>query len=99
MNLFFVNLAHAEERFVYFIQHGATPHTAKETSRALRGMFGEFNGEDNIVSKELWSPRRPDLNHCDLWEKLKSVVYSNNPHDLETLKQNIREAVYSIQQH
>jgi hypothetical protein len=33
-----------------------------------------------------------------LWGKLKSVVYANNPHDLEALKQNIREAVYNIQQ-
>jgi hypothetical protein len=33
-----------------------------------------------------------------LWGKLESVVYANNPHDLEALKQNIREAVYNIQQ-
>jgi hypothetical protein len=33
-----------------------------------------------------------------LWGKLKSVVYANNPHDLEALKQNIREAIYNIQQ-
>jgi hypothetical protein len=25
-------------------------------------------------------------------------MYANNPHDLEALKQNIREAIYSIQQ-
>jgi hypothetical protein len=25
-------------------------------------------------------------------------VYGNNPHDLEALKQNIREAIYNIQQ-
>jgi hypothetical protein len=30
--------------------------------------------------------------------KIKSVVYASNPHDLEALKQNIREAIYSIQQ-
>jgi hypothetical protein len=76
------------------MRHGATPHTAKETSRALRVMFGEFNAE------ELWPPRSRDLNPCNfyLWGKLKSVVYSNSPHDLETLKQNIREAIYSVQQ-
>jgi hypothetical protein len=32
------------------------------------------------------------------WGKLKSVVYANNPHDQESLKQNIREAIYNIQQ-
>jgi hypothetical protein len=34
-----------------------------------------------------------------MWGKPKSVVYANNPHDLEALKQNIREAIYNIQQH
>jgi hypothetical protein len=33
-----------------------------------------------------------------LWGKLKSVVYANNPHDLEALKQNIREVIYNMQQ-
>jgi hypothetical protein len=33
-----------------------------------------------------------------LWGKLKSVVYANNPNDLQALKQNIREAIYDIQQ-
>jgi hypothetical protein len=79
------------------MQDSATIHIAKETIWALHGVFEEFNGEDRIISKGLWSP---DLNPCDfhLWGKLKSVVYTNNPHDLEALKQNIREAVYSIQQ-
>ncbi|PNF15704.1 hypothetical protein B7P43_G12455 [Cryptotermes secundus] len=100
LNQFFVNLAPAEERFGYFMQDGATPHTAKETIRALRGVFGELNGDDRIVSKGLWPPRSPDLNPCDfyLWGKLKNVVYANNPHDLEALKQNIREAIDNIQQ-
>jgi hypothetical protein len=80
-------LAPAEERFGYFMQDGATQHTARETIRALRGVFGEINGEDRItrISKGLWG-------------KLKCVVYANNPHDLESLKQNIREAIYNIQQ-
>jgi hypothetical protein len=97
---FFVTLAPAEERFGYSMQDGATPHTAKETIRALRGGFGEFNGEERIIIKGLWPPRSPDLNPCQfhLLEKLKSVVYANNPHDLEALIQNIREAIYSIQQ-
>jgi hypothetical protein len=32
-------------------------------------------------------PPTPDLNPCDfyLWGKRKSVVYANNPHDLEAL--------------
>jgi hypothetical protein len=100
LNTFFSNLAPAEYRISYFMQEGATPHTAKETIRELRGAFGEINGEDMIIRKGLWPPRSPDLNPCDfyLWRKLKSVVYANNPHDLEALKQNIREAIYNIQQ-
>jgi hypothetical protein len=62
---FFVNLAPAEDRFGYFIQDNVTPHTAKETIRTLCGVFGEFNGEDRIISKGLWPPRSTGLNPCD----------------------------------
>jgi hypothetical protein len=41
---FFVNLTLTEERFGYFMEDDATPHTAKETIRTLRSVFGEFNG-------------------------------------------------------
>jgi hypothetical protein len=51
LNPFFVDLASAEERLSYFTQNGASPHTAKETTRALRGVFGEFNEEDRIINK------------------------------------------------
>jgi hypothetical protein len=65
-------------------------------------VFGELNGdgEDRIINKGLWPLRSPDLNPCDfyLWGKLKRVVYANNPHDLEALKQNIPEAIYNIKQ-
>jgi hypothetical protein len=59
------------------MQDCATPRTAQETIRALRGVFGEINGEDRIISKGLCPPRSPDLNPCDiyLWGKLKSVVH------------------------
>jgi hypothetical protein len=99
LNPFFINLAAAEERFGYVMQGGMTPHTAKETIRALPSEFGKTNGEDRIISKGLWPPRSPDLNPCDfyLWGKLKSVVCASN--DLEALKQNIHEAIYNIQQH
>jgi hypothetical protein len=46
-----MNLAPAEEIFSYFMQDGTTPHTAKETIRVLRGVFGKINGEDRIISK------------------------------------------------
>jgi hypothetical protein len=75
-----------------------TPHKAKETVPALGGLFWKFNGEDRMISNGLWPPRSPDLSLCDfhLWGKLKSDVLANNPHDLEAIKQNIREAIYNI---
>jgi hypothetical protein len=30
-----------------------------------------------------------------MWGKLKSALYANTPHNLEALKQNIREAIYT----
>jgi hypothetical protein len=60
-------LAPAEERFRYFMQESTSPHTAKETIQALRGVFGELNGEDIIISKGLWPSRSPDLNPCDFY--------------------------------
>jgi hypothetical protein len=46
-------------------------------------------GRVELLARVCWPPRSPDLNPCDfyLWGKLKSVVYANNPHDLEALKQ------------
>jgi hypothetical protein len=32
-----------------------------------------------------------------LGRELRSVVYANSAHDLEAVKQNIRQAIYSIQ--
>jgi hypothetical protein len=43
LNPFFINLAPAEQRSSYFMQDGATWHTAKETIRALRSGFDKFN--------------------------------------------------------
>jgi hypothetical protein len=60
--------------------------------------MAELSGEDRIICKGLWPPRSPDLNPCDFyfWESSKSVVHANNSHDLDALKQNIREAIYNI---
>jgi hypothetical protein len=91
-------LAPAGERIGYFMQNGVTPHTAKETIWALHGVFSELNGDYRLISKGLWVPRSPDLWVFLCW-KLKSVVYANNPYDLEAQKQDISEAIYNIQQH
>jgi hypothetical protein len=87
-------------KFSYFMQDDTNPRTAKGSAWAIRGVFGECNGEDRIIGKGLWPLRSPDLNPRDfyLWGRLKSVVYANNEHDLDVLKQNIHEAIYNIQQ-
>jgi hypothetical protein len=55
-----------EERLGYFLQDDASPHTAKETIRALGGVPVEVvNVNDTIISKGLWQPRSPDLNPCE----------------------------------
>jgi hypothetical protein len=53
-----------------------------------------------LLARVCAPPRSPDLNPSDFysWGKLRSVVYAKNPHDLEALKRNIREAIYNIQQ-
>jgi hypothetical protein len=96
----YVNSQHNRYWSSYFMQDGATPHTANETIPALGGVFGELKGEDRNISKGLWPPTSSDLNPCDFyfWGKLKSAVHANNPHDLEALEQKICEEIYNIQQ-
>jgi hypothetical protein len=62
LNPFFVNLAPAEERFGHFMQDGATPHTAKETIQAVRGVL---MGRVELLARVCWPPISPDLNPCD----------------------------------
>jgi hypothetical protein len=57
-------------------------------------------GRIELLARVCWPPRSPDVNAYDFYlcGKLKSVVYMNNPNDLEVPKKNIREAIYNIQQ-
>jgi hypothetical protein len=69
-----------------------SPHIAKETIRALCGVSGKLMGRIELLGRVSWPPRSPDF--CG--ENSKSVVYTNNPYDLEALKQNICETIYYI---
>jgi hypothetical protein len=82
------------KRHGYFMQDGATAHTAAYSINVLNKMF-----EDRLISRGLWPARSLDLNPCDfhLWGNLKDKVYSNNPHTLVELKQSIRETISSIE--
>ncbi|PSN46232.1 hypothetical protein C0J52_11390 [Blattella germanica] len=78
---------------VFFMQDGATAHTAGTSITALRDVYG-----DKLISSGLWPSRSPDLNPCDfyLWGNLKCKVYANNPRDWEALKENIKIEIFSI---
>jgi hypothetical protein len=78
----------------YFMQDGATAHTATYSINVLNEVF-----ENRPISRGLWRARSPDLNPCDfyLWGNLKDKVYSNNPHTLVKLKQSIRKTISSIE--
>ncbi|KAJ4442965.1 hypothetical protein ANN_04601 [Periplaneta americana] len=80
----------------YFQQDGATARTALVR---VHEVFGEER-TISTSSATSWPPRSPDLSPCDfyLWGKLKSQVYSNNPHTLEELQQNIENAIAAIPQ-
>lgn len=54
-----------------------------------------------LISKRgdiLWPPRSPDLTPPDffLWRYLKHIVLSNNPKNIDQLKQNIRGEIAAI---
>jgi hypothetical protein len=76
------------------MQDGATAHTATYSINDLNKVF-----EDRLISHRLWPARSPDLNPCDFYLQgnLKTKGYSNNPHTLVELKQNIRETISSIE--
>jgi hypothetical protein len=70
---FFVNLAPAEDLVILCKMAQLHKQLRKQSENYT--VFGEFNGEDIIISKCLWPPRSPDLNPCDyLWGKLKHCV-------------------------
>jgi hypothetical protein len=41
------------------MQDGTTPHKAKETIWTLHGLFGEFNGEERIISESVVYANNP----------------------------------------
>ena len=95
---FFVKLKrkHVDVDSQWFMQDGATPHTANCTLQWLRSKF-----QDRIISRRTtveWAPHSPDLNPCNfyLWGYLKAVSYRGKPADLEELKQAVEETVRGI---
>jgi hypothetical protein len=54
---FFDNIREEEKPYCYFMQDGATSHTATYSINFLNEVF-----EDRLISRGLWPARSPDLN-------------------------------------
>ena len=80
----------------WFMQDGATPHTANATLELLRQKFG-----DRVISRRTdipWAAHSPDLNPLDffLWGYPKDNVYADNPQTLQDLKTAITRFIRAI---
>ena len=71
----------------YFQQDGALGHRAKTVQSWLEKQFG-----GKFVKKDMWPPRWPDLNPCDifLWGYLKDRVYAKRLESIDQLKEKIK---------
>ena len=90
----FVNTFSPEDLLkTWFQQDNATAHTSRLTIAYLESVF-----HGQIISKDLWPPRSPDLTVPDffLWGHLKNSVYFNNPRTLDDLKLNIQQEIANI---
>ena len=84
---------------IWFQQNSATCHTAEATLDVLRPVF-----EDSIISHRtdvVWPPRNCDLTPLgyNLWGSVKDKCYADKPEIINTLKNNILEAIGKIQLH
>ena len=84
---------------IWFQQDGVTCHTAEATFDVLSPIF-----KDRIISRRadvVWPPRSCDLTPLSyyLWGAVKDKSYADKPETIDTLKNNIREAISEIQLH
>ena len=75
----------------YFMQDGATSHTAGITQEYLWSKFGR-----RFIRKDQWPPHSPDCNPLDFyfWDAIKRKVCEGRRepfHDLDVLKKRIRK--------
>ena len=80
-------------RSYYFQQNGAPRPRAKPVQAWLEQEFG-----NKFVKKDMWPPRLPDLNPCDifLWGYLKDKVYAKKLESIEQLKEKIKNEISKI---
>lgn len=81
---------------IWFQQDGAPPHYARIVRDYLDTIFlNRWIGRRGFIE---WPPRSPDLAPLDFyfWGYLKSKVYFNRPHNIQDLKDRIRNEVRLI---
>ena len=83
-------------RLAWFMQDGASPHTAHETIAYLQQLFR--NRLLALGTTYEWSPHSPDLNPLDfwLWGAAKGSVFANKPENLFQLKQNVANYIQEV---
>ena len=90
-------LTEEKREYALFQKDDATTHTSRFSMSYVHEAFEE----EPTVSIGLWPLRSSDLSTCNsyLWGNLKGKVYINNPHTIEELKTNIRNAIAEITPH
>jgi hypothetical protein len=93
---YFIGLLEEDDiTYSWFQQDGATAHTANNSMKFLKEIFGE-----RVISRNLWQPRSPDLTPPDiyLWGAAKSALYRNRPRTLNELRTAITAYIRNISQ-
>ncbi|GFW15136.1 putative DD41D transposase [Trichonephila clavipes] len=95
-NFFIPELNNHDVQELWFLQDGATSHTARATIDLLKDTFG-----DRLISRfgpVNWPPRSCDLTPLDyfLWGYVKSLVYADKPQTFDHLEDNIRRVIADI---
>lgn len=93
LRAFFEEVHDDELRDGYFMQDGASPHTAHETIEYLQKFY-----QNRLISRGIWPPRSPDLTPPDffLFGHLKNTVYKNRLYTIEQLQATITDAIENI---
>ena len=81
---------------VFFMQDGASAHTAKVVRTWLADKFG-----DNVISRlttHPWPAKSPDCNPLDffLWGAIEAQVFKRSPKSIEELKRVVEDIAFSL---
>lgn len=83
-------------RMAWFMQDGASPHTAHATIAHLQQIFN--NRLLALGTNHEWAPHSPDLNPLDFWfwGAIKGSVYVDKPNTTDLLKLNVANYLQQV---